>query len=241
MDGITMGGGVGISMPGRYRVATERTLWAMPEGDIGFFPDVGEGWYLPRLPGRVGVWLGMTGARLKAADVMELGIATHCAQSARVGALKHDLANSVTTIDSLFAPFKTPPGPAPIDAARDRIEKIYALPTAEKIIAALETDRSPEAQAERIALSRKCPMSLKVVLRLLRGPPRKFVDNMVEEYRIAIHMVKRPDFREGVRAVLIDKDNHPHWHPAALAEISDEMVEDIFADLPPGQEWTPVA
>ena len=241
MDGITMGGGVGISMPGRYRFATEKTVWAMPEGDIGFFPDVGEGWYLPRLPGHVGTWLGLTGARLKAADVLELGIATHYIESANVAALKNDLANAHTTFDSLLAPCKCTPGPAPVAAQRDRIEKYYTLPSVERIVAALGATSSPECLMERDALLKKCPMSLKVTLRLLRSPPRRFVDNMIEEYKIAVRMTMRPDFREGVRAVLIDKDNKPRWQPPTLAEVTEEMVEGIFADLPPGQQWTPVA
>ncbi len=240
MDGVTMGGGVGISMPGRYRVATERTLWAMPEGDIGFFPDVGEGWYLPRLPGYVGTWLGLTGARLKAADLMELGIATHCVQSARIPAYKEQLIHSTMPVDQVLLSCKTLPGEAPVNAQRARIDRIYSLPSMERIMEALAADSSPEARAEREQLLKKCPMSLKVTLRLLRGPPRRFVDNMIEEYRIAVHMASRADFREGVRAVLIDKDNAPRWKPPTLAEVTDDMVEDVFADLP-GHEWTPVA
>lgn len=241
MDGITMGGGVGISMPGRLRIATERTLWAMPEGDIGFFPDVGEGWYLPRLPGHVGTWLGLTGARLKAADTMVLGIATHYVESTKLDEIKQGLVASDQSFDMLLAPFKAVPGAAPVNAARDRIEKIYALPTVERIIEALGTMSDPGALAERDSLLRKCPMSLKVTLRLLHGCPRRFVDNMIEEYRMAIHMVQRHDFREGVRAVLIDKDNKPRWQPATLAEITEEMVDAVFFDLPPGEEWTPIA
>ncbi len=241
MDGITMGGGVGISMPCRFRIATERTLWAMPEGDIGFFPDVGEGWYLPRLPGHVGAWLGLTGARIKAADLMELGIATHYVESANVEDLKRQLIANEVSLGDCVAPHKLPPGAPPIVALRERIDKIYALGTVEKIVAALEADGSSDAQSERMALLKKCPMSLKVTLRLLRGPPRKFVDNMVEEFRIAMHMVARADFREGVRAVLIDKDNKPKWHPATLAEVTDDMVEAIFGKLPSGEEWTPVS
>jgi len=241
MDGITMGGGVGISMPGRYRIATERTLWAMPEGDIGFFPDVGEGWYLPRLPGHVGTWLGLTGARLKAADAMVLGIATHYVESAKLPELKHELMSSDQSFDLLLSPFKAVPGPAPVNAARDRIEKIYALPTVEKIVEALGASVAPDARAEREALLRKCPTSLKVTLRLLHGCPRRFVDNMIEEYRVAIHMTHRSDFREGVRAILIDKDNKPRWSPATLAETTEDMLDAIFSNLPPGEEWTPIA
>jgi len=240
MDGVTMGGGVGISMPGRYRIATERTLWAMPEGDIGFFPDVGEGWYLPRLPGHVGTWLGLTGARLKAADLMELGIATHYVESAKLAELKEQLVSSDASLDSLLAPFKASPGSPPINAMREMIEKIYALPTVEKIIEALAASPNADAQAEYHVLLRKCPASLKVTQRLLLRCPRRFIDNMVDEYRIAIRMVSRPDFREGVRAILIDKDNKPKWSPAKLAEVTEDMLDAIFAPLPPDEEWTPV-
>jgi enoyl-CoA hydratase len=240
MDGITMGGGVGISMPGRYRIATERTVWAMPEGDIGFFPDVGEGWYLPRLPGHVGTWLGLTGARLKAADTMVLGIASHYIESSQLPIVKEGLLGLEDSIDMILAPFKAVPGPAPVNAIRDRIEKIYALPTVERIVDALGASTAPDARAERDALLKKCPMSLKVTLRLLHGCPRKFLDNMVEEYRIAMHMVQRNDFREGVRAILIDKDNKPVWQPAELTEVTEDMVDAMFDPLPGGEEWTPI-
>lgn len=240
MDGVTMGGGVGISMPGRYRIATERTVWAMPEGDIGFFPDVGEGWYLPRLPGHVGKWLGLTGARLKAADLMELCIATHYAESAKLPEIKAQLISSDARCDAILAPFKARPGPPPMTAVLDRIEQVYALPTVEKIVEALGASVAPDARAEREALLRKCPTSLKVTLRLLRSPPRRFVDNMIEEYRVAIHMTHRSDFREGVRAILIDKDNKPRWSPATLAETTEDMLDAIFSNLPPGEEWTPI-
>jgi enoyl-CoA hydratase len=148
--------------------------------------------------------------------------------------------SSEQSLDMILLPFKTVPGPAPVNAIRDRIEKIYALPIVERIVAALAADSSPGAREEHDALLKKCPMSLKVTLRLLHGCPRKFIDNMLEEYRIAVHMSARPDFREGVRAVLIDKDNRPKWNPAKLHDVTEDMVDEVFYSLPPGEEWTPV-
>jgi enoyl-CoA hydratase len=236
LDGITMGGGVGISAPARVRVATERTLWAMPEGDIGLFPDVGGGWHLSRLPGEAGVWLALTGARLKAADCRALGIATHFVPSRELEALKAGLCSG-GTVD----PFDEDPGPAPISAVAEDIDRLFAGDTV-AIAAALGGDGSGWASEQQAILARKCPATLKVALRQIReGATRvSFADEMRVEYRIAVRMVRRHDFIEGVRAMIVDKDNAPRWEPPALEDVTEAMLDEIFAPLPAGEEWTPL-
>ena len=243
MDGITLGGGVGISMPARFRIATERTAWGMPEGDIGLFPDVGAGWSLPRLPGEVGTWLALTGARLRAADCRALGIATHFVESKRIGDLTGALASaSVRNLEEILKRFATDPGPSPLAEHRSAIDRLFADDSVEAIVAALRADESEWALAQREVMARKCPTTLKVALRLVReGAARtSFAEEMAAEYRVAVRMSRRPDFIEGVRAVILDKDNAPRWSPAALEDVTPAMLDAIFAPLPPDEEWHPL-
>ena len=241
MDGITMGGGVGISMPASIRIATERTLWAMPEGDIGLFPDVGGGWHLPRMPGQTGAWLALTGARLKASDGCALGIATHYLPSERVEALKASLISGAE-IEHAITAFTTDPGPAPLDEHREKLDQMFGFDTVEEIMAALEAGGG-WARAQAAILARKCPTTLKVALRLIReGASRtRFAEEMAVEYRLAVRMTARHDFIDGVRAVLIDKDNDARWRPRDLAGVTDAMLDELFAPLPANEEWTPLA
>ncbi len=234
MDGITMGGGVGISLPCRVRVATERTVWAMPEGDIGLFPDVGAGWHLARLPGQVGVWLALTGARLRAADCKALGIATHIVDSGRVGEFVRALQDA--------------PLPSTIEdeggvvAHLPAIDRLFAQDTVEDVLAALDADGSDWASVQRDTIARKCPTTLKVALRLLReGADRTtFAQEMAVEFRVAVRMSARHDFIEGVRALILDKDNAPRWSPATLDDVTPAMLDAIFAPLPAEDAWSPL-
>ena len=239
MDGITMGGGVGISAPAAIRVVTERTLWAMPEGDIGLFPDVGGGWRLSRLPDETGVWAGLTGARLRAPDLLSLGLATHFVPSERVDALKTSLCSGPAQ-DALAA-CAADPGPAPLDEHREKLQRLFVADTVEEILAALATGGG-WARAQAAILERKCPTTLKVALRLIREGARRtsFAEEMAVEYRLALRMTRRHDFIDGVRAVIVDKDNAPRWDPPDLAGVTDAMLDELFAPLPPGEEWTPL-
>jgi enoyl-CoA hydratase len=242
MDGITMGGGVGVSAPCRYRVATERTLWAMPEGDIGLYPDVGAGWHLARLPEGVGNWLALTGARLRAADCVRLGIATHFLESERVEEVKAKLLSSRG--DGLaegLAEISGDPGQPPVEPHLPEIARLFTAPTAEEVVGGLEGDAGEWARGQLEAVRRKCPMTVKVSLRLIEAGARRasFADEMAAEYRASARMIHRHDFIEGVRAVLLDKDGSPRWDPASLEEVSEEMVEAVFAELPTDEEWTP--
>ena len=241
MDGITMGGGVGLSAPARYRLATERTTFAMPETGIGLFPDVGGGWFLPRLPGRIGLWLALTGARIKAADCLHAGLASHHVPSERLPELKAALAENPSDIEALLAQFHVDPGPAPLLAHRAELDAAFGQGSVEAILAALEAG-SDWARAQALALRTKSPQTLKVAFRQLAlglAAP-DFAANMAMEYRIGARVVQRHDFLEGVRAVIVDKDNAPKWDPATLEGVGEDLLDAIFAPLPADQEWSPL-
>lgn len=243
MDGIVMGGGVGLSLPCDYRIATERTAFAMPETGIGLFPDVGGGWWLPRMPGETGLWLALTGARIKAADCLLLGIATDHVESGRVEALKDAIVTDPAAIDTLLTEYEADAGEPPLAQRQDAIDACFAAPSVEAILQALREDGSDWAIAQHDLLLTKSPQTLKVAYRQLRlgRSLKRFDDNMAMEYRIGSRVVMRHDFIEGVRAVIIDKDNQPNWSPAALEEVSETLIDDIFAPLPPDQEWRSLA
>jgi enoyl-CoA hydratase len=241
MHGITMGGGVGISMPARFRVATENTKFAMPETGIGLFPDVGGGWYLSRLPGHLGEYIALTGARLDGADCLALGLATHYLPVERVEQAKVEIARDpqaiATTLDALSAT----PGAAAILAHRDRIDGLFAADTLEEIFAGLEAEGGEWATSQLATLRTKSPQAMKVSLHLIREGRHmpSFEDEMRQEFAVATRVVQRPDFAEGVRAVIIDKDNEPRWQPATPEGVTDHVIDQIFAPLPADQEWAP--
>ncbi|WP_426028361.1 enoyl-CoA hydratase/isomerase family protein [Brevundimonas sp. TWP2-3-4b2] len=243
VDGIVMGGGVGISEPADVRVATERTTYAMPETGIGLFPDVGGGWFLPRLPGQTGVWLALTGARLKAADTVALGIHTHFVPSDRIEALKAALLSHPAEPGIIADTLAAEPGPAPTAARREAIDRLFAFETVEAIFAALEADGSDWALAQLAVLKTKSPQSMKVTLRQLRigATLTSFAETMAMEYRLGGRVVRSHDFQEGVRAVIVDKDNTPDWSPAGLDGVTDAAIDGLFTPLPSGEEWTPLS
>jgi enoyl-CoA hydratase len=241
MDGVVMGGGVGISLPAKVRIATERTTFAMPETGIGLFPDVGGGWHLPRLPGASGMWLALTGARIKAADCVALGIATHFVKSEQLEEVKAALARRAREPAEALSGLSSNLDPSVLD--RDRIDALFGGDSVEAIMAALETDGGEWAQAQLATLRTKSPQTLKVAFRQLRAGAQldHFADNMAMEYRIGSRVVRRHDFLDGVRAVIIDKDNAPRWSPDTLEGVSDALLDEIFAPLPPDEEWTPLS
>ncbi len=242
MDGVVMGGGVGISLPCAYRIATERTTFAMPETGIGLFPDVGGGWWLPRMPGEAGLWLALTGARIKAADCLLLGIATDFVESARLDALKAAILAEPEAVDTLLTDQEGDSGEPPLARQQDILDACFAAPSVEAILQALREDGSDWAIAQHDVLLTKSPQTLKVAFRQLRlgRDVARFADNMAMEYRIGARVVRRHDFIEGVRAVIVDKDNRPNWSPGVLEEVSEALLDDIFAPLPQGEEWTPL-
>jgi enoyl-CoA hydratase len=241
MHGITMGGGVGISQPARFRVATEATRLAMPETGIGLFPDVGGGWYLSRLPGRIGQYLALTGHRLDGAECLALGLATHYLPGdsldeakARIAAAPQEIAATLDAL-SVSAP------EAKILAHQPEIDRLFASDTVEGIYAALAADPGEWAATTLATLHTKSPQTMKVSLRLLHDGAgmASFADEMRQEYAVGSRVVQRHDFLEGVRAVIVDKDNAPRWDPATPEGVTDHVIEQIFAPLPDDEAWTP--
>ena len=241
MDGITMGGGVGIAMPARFRIATENTRFAMPETGIGLFPDVGGGWYLSRLPGRIGQYVALTGIRLDGGECLALGLATHFLEASRLEEAKARIAEAPGEIATVLDQLASPPPPAGLMVHRERIDRLFASDRLEEVLAALAADPSDWAREQLALLRTKSPQACKVSLRLLadgRHMP-SFEDEMRQEYAVATRVVQRPDFAEGVRAVIVDKDNAPRWSPATPEGVSDHVIDQIFAPLPEVEEWAP--
>ena len=235
IDGITMGGGVGLSVHGSHRVATERTKLAMPETGIGLFPDVGASYVLPRLPGRLGLYIGLTGARLSAADCLATGLATHYLPHEKLLALTGAVAAADWTSDAsghadeVLARFATDPGPSTLLENEAEIDRCFAGDSVEEILSALEADGSDWAERTLAQLSGRSPSSLKITFEAYRrGAKMDFDDVMVMEYRLSQACVAGHDFPEGIRAVIIDKDNKPDWRPATLAEVGEEALARSF-------------
>lgn len=243
MDGITMGGGLGLAWPCRYRLATERSLLAMPESAIGLFPDVGMGWRLPRLPGASGLWFALTGARIGPADALLLGLATDYVPSARLAALKAAFATDPGMIEGALTELEGDAGDPPVSLVRDDIDRLFGQTSVAAILEALRADGSPWALAQLEALEAGSPTTLEVGFRLLHQASglERLEDEMAVEYALAVRIAAGHDFREGVRAVLIDKDKTPRWKPATLAEVDKTTIDALFAPLPPGEQWTPLA
>jgi enoyl-CoA hydratase len=237
IDGIVMGGGVGVSVHGSHRVAGDRFQFAMPEVGIGFFPDVGATWFLPRLPGELGTYCGLTGERFGIADACAAGLATHRIPSARFAALLEGLSGTVT-VDAVLAAFAEPAGEGPIMARRATIDRMFAGERVEDVLAALDRETaSGSADAEwagktAATMRTKSPLSLKLALaQVRRGKAWDFETCMRAEFRIVSRVIRGHDFYEGVRAVIVDKDNKSRWQPATLAEVNAAEVERHFAPL----------
>lgn len=236
MDGVTMGGGVGISVHGGFRVATERTVFAMPETGIGFYPDVGGTYFLPRLPGRLGVWMGLTGARLSGADALAAGLATHFVASGDVPALlaaleREPLDDDGVALEELLHVHESDAGGAPLASQLADINRLFAGDSVGRIVADLEADGGAWALKQLEILGKKSPTSLKVTLRAIgEGMEGEFEDVMARELALSTRFVAAgSDFYEGVRAVIIDKDHAPRWSPGTLGDVSDADVDRFFS------------
>jgi enoyl-CoA hydratase len=237
IDGIVMGGGVGVAVHGSHRVAGDRFSFAMPEVGIGFFPDVGATWFLPRLPGGLGAYCALTGARLDGADARRSGIATHRVASPRFPDLIEGLCGAVP-VDALLGAFAEPAGEGALPARGAAIDQLFAADDVEDLLAALDAaaaDGGAEAGFARATagtIREKSPLGLKIALaQIRRGRNLDFAECMRTEFRIVSRVVRGHDFYEGIRAVIIDKDQRPQWRPATLAEVSAAEVERHFAPL----------
>jgi enoyl-CoA hydratase len=233
-----MGGGVGISVHGSHRIAGDRFVFAMPEVGIGFFPDVGATWFLPRLPGALGAYCALTGERLAVADGVQAGIATHRVASSRMEELIEALCSAVP-VDALLGAFAEAAGEAPLLQHRDLIDRLFVNDRVEDILAGLDAegvDGGPQAafaSATAALIRTKSPTSLKVTReQMRRGATLDFEACMRAELRIVSRIVRGHDLYEGIRAVIVDKDQTPHWHPRQLEAVSETEVAQHFAPLP---------
>jgi enoyl-CoA hydratase len=241
LDGITMGGGAGVSVNGAFRDVTERTMFAMPETGIGLFPDVGATRFLNLCPGGIGRYLGLTGARLGAADAIYCGFATHFVPVARAPDLVAALSATVweageerVQVAAVLAKFAADPGSAPLAKRRPAIDRCFAPDRVEAILDALQSETAdPDWAAEtRATLLTKSPISLRITLRqLVLGQGFDLEAALKLEYRMTQHVMAAHDFYEGVRAALVDKDQKPRWRPSRLAEIDEAAAEAYFAPL----------
>jgi enoyl-CoA hydratase len=234
VDGMVMGGGVGISIHGSHRVAGDDFAFAMPEVGIGFIPDVGATWFLPRLPGELGLYCALTGERLGPADAVAAGIATHRVASPRFSDLLAGLCGNVP-VDALLGAFAEPAGEGPLSARRPLVDRLFAGDTVEGILAALDAEATGRgadadfARATAATIRSKSPTSLKITLaQLRRGRTLDFAECMRSEFRIVSRLVLGHDLYEGIRSVIIDKDQAPHWQPSSLEAVSEAEVERHF-------------
>lgn len=237
LDGIVMGGGVGVSVHGSHRVAGDKFMFAMPEVAIGFFPDVGATWFLPRMPGRIGTYCAVTGERLRAADGVAAGVATHRVPSSKFPELLDGLCGSAG-VDDVIGAFVQPTESGVLLAHRATIDHVFAADTVETILANLDRvaqtgGLQTEWAAATVATIRsRSPTSLKLALaQVQRGRSWTFEECMRAEFRIVSRVVYGHDFYEGVRALIIDKDSQPRWRPGTLREVGVADIERYFAPL----------
>nr|WP_202033711.1 enoyl-CoA hydratase/isomerase family protein [Agrobacterium larrymoorei] len=232
MDGIVMGGGVGIAAHGRHRIVTERTRLAMPETAIGYFPDVGTTWLLPKSPGETGTWLGLTGREIGAADAIYVGLADHHVLSNSLPELMDALADVVSAEDvrATIDKFSSEPAQGFLAADRSLIDRTFGFDTVEEMLAALEAEDNPFAAETIATLNLRSPTSLKLALRLLRKGRESsgLVECLEREFVAGCEVLRGHDFYEGVRAALVDKDRNPRWKPNGLADVSKQDVDRYF-------------
>ena len=241
IDGIVMGGGVGLSVHGSHRVAGDRYSFAMPEVGIGFFPDVGATWFMPRMPGQTGAYYALTGERLRAGEAVATGLATHYVPSARWPALLESLTEG-EAVDAGLARLAENAVAASLGANRDAVDRLFAADRVEDVLAGLDAEAASGGEHGAFAaktattIRAKSPTSLKIALaQLRRGKSLAFEDCMRTEFRIVSRVARGHDFYEGVRAAIIAKDGNAAWRPESLAAVSEAEVERHFAPLDGGE------
>jgi enoyl-CoA hydratase len=240
MDGITMGGGVGLSAHGSHRVVTERTRLAMPETGIGYFPDVGATWLLPRAPGEAGTWMGLAGLPVDAADALHAGFADHCVASSALPALMDAIAALpapalAQDVHALIKTMATNAGKSRLAVNRDTIDRTFAGDTVEDILKALAKESGEFAAETAGVIASRSPTSLKLTLRLLRAgrASTNLAECLNRELGACMGILYNHDFYEGVRAAVIDKDRNPKWSPASLAEVTVDSIDRFFVPAQP--------
>jgi enoyl-CoA hydratase len=247
IDGIVMGGGVGISLYGTHRVASEKIVFAMPETGIGFFPDIGGGYFLSRFPGETGLYLALTARSVGCADAFYLGVTTHCVDAAAFDQIRHAMIEG-DPIDPVLDNLHRDPGEAELARLQPVIDRVFSADSVEAVLSRLDAETGTHADWAReaaAAIRQRAPLSLKVTFRQIREGRLKptLKDQLKVEFRLAARMLVRNDLREGVRAALIDRDNPPKWQPATLEDVTDDMVDACFAPLDSGEidledRWT---
>jgi len=232
LDGIVMGGGVGVSVHGSHRIVTEATTFAMPETGIGLFPDVGGTYFLPRCPGETGMYMGLTGARLKAGDTLYAGVGTHFVPRQRLPDLKRALM-TFANVDEAIQQYSASIDPETFGRHRGAIDRHFLQNSAENVLESLKSDPTDWAQKQAGIVAQKSPTSLKICHRQLRdGLTLDFNACMRLEYRIVSRIFTGHDFSEGTRAVVIDKDMAPRWKPATLRAVRNGEINAYFEPLP---------
>jgi enoyl-CoA hydratase/carnithine racemase len=239
LDGITMGGGVGVSMHGSHRIATDRLVFAMPETGIGFFPDVGGTYFLPRLPGKIGFYLGLTGARIASDDCVSIGVATLKVGQQSLDTIVDALAetpfqgpDSRVAVTKIIEPFCVEVKSSQLIEHERAIDAAFSGKTMEEIVSHLHHTQSIVCQDASSILMNKSPTSLKITLRALQtGMGLDFDACMQQEYRLVTRFLQGHDFAEGIRAVIIDKDQKPNWQPNTLEGVTQSEVDSYFAPL----------
>lgn len=239
MDGIVMGGGIGLSAHGSHRIVTDRSALAMPETGIGLIPDVGGTWLLSHAPGEIGVYLGLTGERMHGAGTMFAGFADTFVPAARLPELGTALASPAAgPVDQVIARFRAPPPPSDLAAHADIINRTFGFDTVEAIRDALRAEGSDWATKTAAALDKRSPLALKATLRAVRDA--RSLDSLERaleiEFRLCVRLFEHGELIEGVRALIVDKDRNPKWRPPRLEDVTGDMLDGLFAPLPPGEE-----
>ncbi|MBH5396930.1 enoyl-CoA hydratase/isomerase family protein [Bradyrhizobium sp. CNPSo 4010] len=237
MDGIVMGGGVGLSAHASHRVVTDRTKLAMPEVGLGFFPDVGGTYLLSHAPGEIGTYFGLTGQTMNGPDAIHARFADWVVPAARLPELRDALTQlclgaTAADVGKLIGGFATGETAGPVAAREPIIDALFGFDRMEDIIAALKRDGSEFALATLKTLNEKSPRGMVVTLKLLRlARGSRLEECLVREYRAALEVFRSDDFREGVRAAVIDKDRNPTWSPPRIEDVTPEMLAPYLADI----------
>ncbi|CAL1531070.1 unnamed protein product [Lymnaea stagnalis] len=247
LNGITFGGAAGLSVIGRFCVSTERSVFSMPECAIGLFPDVGSGYYLSRLPGNIGLFLGMTGHRLKGRDIQHVGLASHYIDYNQITLLEKNLENlshpvTAEEVNNVLNEFQRKSDTNfterfSLEQHKEQISKCFSGGSVEEIVESLRLDGSEWALKQLEHIKKMSPTSLKITFRLLKeGLKKTLAETLCTEYRLTQRCVADKDFHEGIRAAILDKDQSPRWEPATLEEVSQERIDYYFSPMGEEQE-----